>query len=525
MQAIDQSFLLGFGYFLCVVQSGILHGQAWALMTVSPAEPESLITSQPSSSLSQVSVEKLADIDPSSWAFQALQSLIERYAIVVGYSDATFRGDRPLTRFEFAAVLNTALQQLDQQQMAQSDLETLQKLQTTFASELSAIRGWMNTLEARVTEVEASSFSTTTKFIGQVIFAANAGGFTGDRIVAPLGAIISEDQPRPTFIQRTALFFNTSFSGDDQLQVRLITGSDGTTDNATGLLEPNLGSNLDYTTQGRDDLISLARVFYSFSPVPDVRLTIGPQLVISDYADANSYANTPQDFSTQAFINNFVLFPRPAGAGAVLEWNPNQGPFQLRAMYVAGDGAGTLPDNDGLIGGGLPDDIALFPAAGAGAGGGLFGDPYQGLVELEYAPGPFALRLQYSLGKVIGSEFDVVGLNAEIALSDRIGLFGRYGYGAYDNTMIGDLKPNYWMAGISVKDLLLPDTLAGIAAGQPLIESAVGDATQTNFEAFYNVPVSDQIRVTPLLQIVTNPGNRATNGTIFSGTVRVVFSF
>ncbi|MEO0373844.1 MAG: iron uptake porin [Cyanobacteria bacterium P01_A01_bin.17] len=471
------------------------------------------------------SVDQLTDVQPSSWAFQSLQSLIERYGVITGYPNDTFRGALALNRFEFASVLNTAIRQLSQRQLSRSDLDSLQKLQTKFASELSAIQGQVKTLEAQTADIDAHQFSTATKFVGQVIFAANAGGFTGDRIVAPSGVLISEDQPRPTFIQRTALFLNTSFNGTDQLQVRLISGSAGTTDNATGLLEPNLGSNLDYTTQGRDNLISLARLYYSFSPLQDLQLTIGPQLVISDYADTNSYANTPLDFSTQAFINNFVLFPRPAGAGAVLEWNPNQGPFHLRAMYVAGDAAGILPDNDGLIGGGGPDDIALFPAAGLGATGGLFGDPNQGLVELEYAPGPFAMRLQYSRGRVIGSEFDVLGLNAEVAVSDRIGLFGRYGYGAYDNTTLGDLRPNYWMAGVSVKDLLMPDALAGIAAGQPLIESAVGDGTQTNFEVFYNVPVSNNIRVTPLLQVVTNPGNQAANGTIFSSTVRVIFSF
>jgi carbohydrate-selective porin OprB len=67
--------------------------------------------------------------------------------------------------------------------------------------------------------------------------------------------------------------------------------------------------------------------------------------------------------------------------------------------------------------------------------------------------------------------------------------------------------------------------IAGIGVGQPLIENKVGNATQTNFEAFYNIPISDNIRITPLIQVITNPGNREENGTIFSGTLRTVFSF
>jgi len=48
------------------------------------------------------------------------------------------------------------------------------------------------------------------------------------------------------------------------------------------------------------------------------------------------------------------------------------------------------------------------------------------------------------------------------------------------------------------RNLLLPGGLAGVAAGQPFIDNAVGNRTQTNMEAFYNFPISDNIQVTPL---------------------------
>lgn len=67
--------------------------------------------------------------------------------------------------------------------------------------------------------------------------------------------------------------------------------------------------------------------------------------------------------------------------------------------------------------------------------------------------------------------------------------------------------------------------MAGIAAGQPFIESAVGNATQTNFEAFYNFPVNDNIRVTPLVQVITNPANQDSNSTIFTGTLGMSLFF
>ncbi len=61
-------------------------------------------------SVAQVtSVSQLSDVQPTDWAFQALQSLVERYGVIAGYPDGTYRGNRAMTRYEFAAGLNAAL--------------------------------------------------------------------------------------------------------------------------------------------------------------------------------------------------------------------------------------------------------------------------------------------------------------------------------------------------------------------------------------------------------------------------------
>lgn len=479
------------------------------------------------------SVSQLSDVQPTDWAFQALQSLVKRYGIISGYPDRTFQGDRAISRDEFAAGLNTALAQIDRlihdQQatiVSQDDLAVLQRLQSEFATELTLLRGQISTLDVRVADLTTNQFSTTTTLSGQVIFAVNAGGFAGDRIIAPRGALIADNDPNPTFIYRATLNFNTSFTGKDLLQVRLVAGSDGADDNAAGFLEPNLGSTLEFSIPGRTQF-SLARLYYTFSPANDLSVTIGSSITAPDFVDKNRYANASfRDFSTQALVNNFILFPRGRGAGAAITWNPGNGVFHFRAVYIAGDAGNSLPENQQVFGGGRPENIRLFPVGGGGADGGLFGDPYQGVVELEYAPNQtVALRLQYGGGRIFGSSFNVVGINAELALSDHFGVFGRYGYGSYPNTTVGDITPSYWTAGLSFSDLLIKGAIAGIAAGQPFIEGGVGNATQTNFEAFFNIPFNDHIRITPLIQVITNSGNQDANGMIIMGTVRTVFSF
>lgn len=125
----------------------------------------------------------------------------------------------------------------------------------------------------------------------------------------------------------------------------------------------------------------------------------------------------------------------------------------------------------------------------------------------------------------MGDRFDVVGANFEWAISEGIAVFGRYGYGSYNNTDFGDINPSYWMAGISFPDLFVSGSISGVAVAHPFIAEEIGDATQTNIEAFYNFPVNDNIRITPLVQVITNAANQNNNGTIVSGTIRTVFSF
>lgn len=60
------------------------------------------------------SVSQLSDVQPTDCAFQALQSLVERYGCIEGYPDGTYRGNRALTRYEFAAGLNSCLDRVNE---------------------------------------------------------------------------------------------------------------------------------------------------------------------------------------------------------------------------------------------------------------------------------------------------------------------------------------------------------------------------------------------------------------------------
>lgn len=482
----------------------------------------------PAAQTSTPSVSQLSDVAPDSWASQALVNLIEQYGVIEGYPDGTFRGDRLLTRSEFAAVLVQVLDRLYvlNEEMTAEELTTIERLQKEFSADIAQLDGRVEDLERRSQLLKAQQFSPTVRFSGQLVTALTAGTYGGSNIIAPQGALVTDNSPDEFFLNRVSLFFDASFDGEDHLQIRLVSGSNGPNDNVAGSLEPNFGSTLDYAVQGRDNNVSIARVFYSFNATDDLQVTLAPATAITDHVDTNS-AIPPsfRGFSTQAMAHNFILLPKPFGGGAILDWNPGGGAITARAAYVASSASDNTGQNEGLFGGGEPSEVRLFPAGGSEEEG-LFGDPRQGFVELEYAPSDaFALRLQYAGGKVFGSEFNGVGANAELALSEQVRIFGRYGYANYKDTTIGDITPQYWMAGATYADVFKPGDLVGIAVTQPFIESSVGDTTQTIYETFYDFPIAQRLSIAPFSQVVVNPANQSSNGTIVVGGLRTVFSF
>ena len=89
---------------------GIASGSLGLIATgVNAAELNINSVSDYAASADQVtSVTQFSDVYPTDWAYQALAGLVETYGCVAGYPNGTFRGNRAMTRFEAAALLNAA---------------------------------------------------------------------------------------------------------------------------------------------------------------------------------------------------------------------------------------------------------------------------------------------------------------------------------------------------------------------------------------------------------------------------------
>ena len=100
---------------------------------------ENEILSAPVADAPQVSevlpAGEFPDVSPTHWAYGAVNDLAANYGCLMGYPDGTFRGEQFVTRYEFAAALDSCLgavmQQIDAQPQADVDaiLEDLTELQ------------------------------------------------------------------------------------------------------------------------------------------------------------------------------------------------------------------------------------------------------------------------------------------------------------------------------------------------------------------------------------------------------------
>jgi Carbohydrate-selective porin, OprB family/S-layer homology domain len=209
---------------MVTTRMGVIWGLAASMGAITVpaiAEPsmQNSMAQNQNADLGQVtSVSQLSDVQPTDWAYQALQSLVERYGCIAGYPNGTFRGNRAATRYELAAALNACLDQISDRFATKEDLEAVKALQEEFKAELATLKGRVDSLEARTATLEAQQFSTTTKLQGQAIFA----GQYGDQLDTP------GIDNRASAIARVRLSFNTSFTGNDLLQTTLETGNAGT---------------------------------------------------------------------------------------------------------------------------------------------------------------------------------------------------------------------------------------------------------------------------------------------------------
>lgn len=119
-----------------------LIGSSWllSLLVALPA------AAQPRTEISVSQEAAFTDVSRDGWAYRALLQMVNQYGCIVGYPDGTYRGNQPLTRYEFAAGLNACLEVILALQQAQTtadsqQLEELRESMEIFQQDLNELGG------------------------------------------------------------------------------------------------------------------------------------------------------------------------------------------------------------------------------------------------------------------------------------------------------------------------------------------------------------------------------------------------
>ena len=515
--------------------------------------PEGNLNQQsvPNDTMGQVTnVNQLRDVSPTDWAYESLRSLVDRYGCIAGFPNQTYRGNQPLSRYEFAAGLNSCLSQIERliasnPGASEEDLARIQALTEEFEAELATLGGRTDEIESRTAVLEDSQFSTTTQLQGEVAFTI-AEAF-GDDI-----------DTETVFTDRIRLQFTSSFTGEDQLITRLTAGNIGNSfQDETGTREGRFA----FDGQSDND-VTLDRLHYVFP--------VGEKLKVTTMAGLGGH-----QFYAEVF--NDGLNAGGGATGALTRFGERN---PIYRQGIAGTSAGigakyTL--NDFLaVSGGYIAPTAPDPTVDSG----LFSGSFSALGQIELTPiEPLRIGLTYARGydnEQTGvdedglpddfrssflwggtgtnfANFRGVGVTNQPVATNSFGAQFQFdvtqaislrGWGAYTDANIinagddnnGDGEIINFAGALVLSDLLKEGSMAALIVGaEPYLNSVDADGNgddediandiPLHVEALYKYQLNDNISVTPGVIWLANPNQDEANEDIFIGALRTTFTF
>ena len=384
---------------------------------------------------------------PGDWAYDSLKDLT---------NSPKFNGNS-VTRLEAAAELNNLIAGGE----GLMNGAAIDRLSDELGSELAIMKGRVDGLEARVNGIEAGSFSETTSMKGKAGFLIGAESLDGDANEAVMGEYFFE------------VDLNTSFTGDDKLNIELETGNHS----GAGVGKDKEG--LDWGSDNGDTL-KITDLNYSF-PLGGWNLAVG------DSMDAS------KTWPNACSMNNMVDNLGDCGAGNSVDLG---GDVSFSASKEFGDGW--------EIGLGISAD------SGETSRGGFTkeGDDFYGIA-LGYESDTYGFTVAYSMKEKtdLGSNktFDATDTQTD---STYYGLVAYYSPESTPLTLSGgveltdvegtDTDKTQWALGVSTE--LGEGTLsANIGTNGAIADNA---AEELAYDLSYEYPLNDSTTITPFVYIV-----------------------
>jgi len=247
-----------------------------------------------------------------------------------------------------------------------------------FEKELAVLKGRVDSLEAKVGELEATQFSTTTKLKGIATFMLGANSFTGTNSggqyagVANTTAFNQATYGATTFNYDVRLNFDTSFTGKDLLRTTLRAANAAGANGSAYGVGPMSQAEAFFEQPSGDNAVGINRLFYNFPMGQELSLSAGALIRTDDAGMLGIWpsvypADTVLDFFTYAGVPGaYNLNGLGAGAGFVYSPKGIKG-LTISQNYVAAEGSAYA--NNGVMGNagsGNPENGGVWTSGSGG---------------------------------------------------------------------------------------------------------------------------------------------------------------
>ena len=372
----------------------------------------------------------------------------------------------------------------------------------TFANELATVNEKIDGLETQLNEFEAGSFSDTTTFDGKVNFT--------------VGALSYDGTGTDTVSNEAALFqymwqgnLNTSFTGDDNLYVRLKTG------NASSWTKDKDHGTYLSSSKGNSDVLKVDKIWYSFPVGESNTVFIGPK--IENYY---MHGTTPSIY--KPVLKAFTLGGNAAAYGASTDTGAGWA-YKADNGFAVSSNIGTKSkstqedaDENYLESGLLTNESKTSWATQIG----LTKEQYSvsAMVNLKYNDWGDSY-FSTSTGDDRNENSTNYGLRAwwrplETGTATPEISVG-YDYSTLDGYATNDTTDAYFV-GLTWLDTFNADDRIGVAFGQPQMRENTG-AEPFMYEVYYGFKVNDSVTVTPAIFGASNANG--TDGEDYTGAV------
>ncbi len=510
------------------------------------ARNKSLESENPMSEVTSVS--ELDDVNPTDWAFEALQSLANRHNCALAYSDGTFRGNKVINRYQFATGIDACLQKINEliakkgaSIVDEQDLIILQRLQNEFRSELNQLQERIISLEERTGELKANQFSPTTRFFGQAT--TSLQGTNTNEV---------DLFPRDGVPERTA---ETNLTLTNSMQITLATSFTGRDLLLTGLYAGNLGSSASslFTNMGRlsfesdtDNDVFINDLSYRFPVSNNFGVVVGTAGVnpSSTFRGINPLEGSGEG-AISAFAQRNPILGVGSGTGGIgFDWQINNR-MSLQAVYSAQFPSFPADKNVGGLFGGrntLGAQLTVTPVDDIDVGLHYL---YSRSPDSLLATGVGDAQLTSPFAPNTGFDTQAVGATVAYRINPNLQI-GGWGGWTFSNPedIQGSVTTNNWALFAAFPNLGRRGNLGGILIGQPpkITSSSLPDgfnfpnfsdngtpggrdATSLHVEMFYRAKLNQNLDITPGFFVVFNPDHNQSNNPLIVGALRATFRF